>query len=77
MRFFGTFGVGQFNGALANSYVEIEAPDVLIARRLINESFNGKWCAVYTEEDFKGQPEKYGLRRVVLWDEYGNVLERW
>lgn len=77
MRFFFTFGEGQFNGALANSYIEVEAPDEMTARKLVGTTFNGKWSGIYTESEFAGQPQEYGLRRLVLWDEQGNVLERW
>jgi len=76
MRYFVTFGAGQYGGALANSYLEFEAPDEMTVRRFMSKEFGGTWCGLYDEEEFAHQPREYGLTRLVKYDEYGNILER-
>jgi len=75
MKMFVTFGAGQYGGALANHYIEFEA-DGQTARRLMHEFFGPRWASIYTEQEFEGQPERYGLMRLCKMDDHGNILAR-
>lgn len=75
-KYFATFGQGQYLGALANSYVEIHAPSEMMARIVMKNAFGEKWAATYNEEEFTDQPDRFGLMRLVVWDENGNVIGR-
>lgn len=66
-KFYLTFVAG---GGFRNQYVVIEVhkeePDKAYgeARRVAFEHFGPKWCMVYTEADFEGQVEKFGLHQM-------------
>src|SRR5215213_4818157 len=76
MKFFVTFGSGQYGGTLANSYIEIEAPSESHARLVTASAFGAVWAFLYAEEDFLEQPAEYQLTRLCKLDQWGNVLER-
>lgn len=75
-KYFATFGQGQYQGALANSYVEIHAPSEPLARLVMATAFGNKWASIYDETEFTDQPDRFGLMRLVVWDEHGNVIGR-
>lgn len=62
-KFFFTFCM---KSVLRNNYVEIEAEDAEAARAAMGESHGMNWAFCYTEDGFRGQPEKYGLTEVPL-----------
>lgn len=70
MRLYITYGLGS---NLANRYSVVEDEDYAQARARVNEVTGGKFAFTYSEKDFQGQPEKYGLREVPLQPqvEYG------
>ena len=75
-KFYMTFGSGQYFGALANSFIEIQASNEFAARMLMSRVFGAVWSGCYDEESFKGQVEQYGLTRLCIWDEHGNIIGR-
>lgn len=66
MKYYFTFGSGHHDThgrSLAKYYVVVEAADYRAARQEMFEAFGPKWAFQYTEEEFAGQPEKYGLEQ--------------
>lgn len=57
-KFYFTFGYGT---PYRNRYIEIEAEDYGSARARMVELHGQKWAFQYTEEEFKGQAEQFGL----------------
>ena len=53
-----TFGLGTEN---KNKYVKIEAADYFAAREIMIGRFGLVWAFQYSEKEFAGQPEEYGL----------------
>jgi len=62
-EFFVTYGFGSH---LERCYSRVPADTIHQAWDKIFEVTGGKHAFIYTEEQFKGQPEKYDLREVAL-----------
>lgn len=58
MIFYLTFGFGHI---FANRYMEVKAGNYGDARRMCFEAFGPHWAFLYTEEEFAGQTERFGL----------------
>lgn len=52
--------------SLGQSYVVITAAFEEEARHLMHKARGDVWAFSYTEEEFKGQPEEYGLTELTL-----------
>lgn len=68
-KYYFTFGMNQQTKdgmSLGNFYVCIEAPDMNYARFDMFDVRGSSWSFCYTEEEFAGQPEKYGLKSISL-----------
>lgn len=68
-KYYFTFGMNQETKdgvSLGNFYVCIEAPDMNSARFDMFDARGSSWSFSYTEEEFAGQPEKYGLTSLTL-----------
>lgn len=68
-KFFFTFGSNQLtddNQSLGLAYVVIEEQTAGFARFIMNERRGSNWAFCYTEEEFKHQPEEYGLHELTL-----------
>lgn len=76
MKLYVTFGVGQYGRALANHYLEFDDASETSVREFMRDEFGGKWCGLYTEEEFKHQPREYALTRLVKFDNEFNVITR-
>lgn len=63
MKVYVTYGFGS---NLANCYSMVEGEDVSACYAEIDRVTDGKYAFVYDEENFKDQPEKYGLTEVPL-----------
>lgn len=63
MKLFITYGCGS---NLCNCYSVVEGKDYSECRAHADEVTEGKFAFGYSEEKFKGQPEKYGLTEVPL-----------
>lgn len=63
MKLFVTYGFGYH---LANCYSEVEGTSLEDCRRHVDLVTRGKYAFTYTAEQFKGQVEKYGLKKVDL-----------
>lgn len=61
MRFYFTFGYGQYGGAYRNKYVEVEATGAGEARQKMVEAFGTVWAFQYNEKEFIPQIEQFGL----------------
>lgn len=71
MKFFITFGSAHLdkNGnKLSKAFVVIEAPTEDEARDIMLQNRGQAWAFMYTEPEFAGQIEKYGLHQVELED---------
>lgn len=71
MKFYVTYGSNHETASgmsLANYYTPIEAESYGEARLAIRLSRNDKWAFMYGEEDFSGQPEKYNLEPISLFE---------
>jgi len=62
-EFFVTYGNGT---NLKNNFSKVEAEDYTKARQLIHGQTGGKYAFCYSEAEFKGQAEKYGLTEAPL-----------
>lgn len=62
-KFFVTYG---YNTNLSNNYSVVEADDYCEARKKIFDIRGRKFSFIYTEDEFIGQPEKYGLTEIEL-----------
>lgn len=58
MKYYFTFGFGT---PYKDCYLEIEAENYDAAREEMVRLHGTKWAFQYTEEEFKGQVEKYNL----------------
>lgn len=60
----------QTDKYLWNKYQMIHARSWSAARRAANAEWESGWAFIYTAEEFKEQPEKYGLQPLLpcLWD---------
>lgn len=68
-KYFFTFGMNQLTEdgkSLGKNYVVIEDKDNWDASSKMIAARGVRWAFCYTEEDFKGQPEEYGLTEVSL-----------
>lgn len=68
-KYYFTFGMNQQTKegmSLGNFYVCIEALDINTARFDMFEARGSSWSFCYTEEEFAGQPRKYGLTSLTL-----------
>lgn len=68
-KYFITFGMNQLTEdgkSLGKNYVVIEGEDRFDASDKMIAARDVKWAFCYSEEEFKGQPEKYGLTEVSL-----------
>lgn len=68
-KYYFTFGMNQQTNdgmSLGNFYVCIEAPDIKTARFDMFDVRGSSWSFCYTEEEFAGQPRKYGLKSISL-----------
>lgn len=63
MKLFVTYGCGS---NLSGCYSVVEGKDYHECRAKVDEVTQGKFAFDYTEERFKGQAEKYGLKEVPL-----------
>ena len=61
------FTFGSNHGILKNKYVKISGTLNSTREELWNIRKN-KWAFQYSEEEFKGQPSKYGLKEVKIKD---------
>jgi hypothetical protein len=61
MKFFFTFGGGM---PYRHNYVEVWAPDEITARNMMIEAHAQRWAFQYTEKEFEGQIERWGLTRL-------------
>lgn len=52
--------------SLGRNYVMIEAVSEMFARQKMYDARTDKWAFSYTEKEFAGQPEKYGLTSLTL-----------
>lgn len=68
-KYFFTFGSNHETKegfSLGHSYVVIDANDLWEARDKMHKARGEVWSFSYTEEEFAGQPEKYGLTALTL-----------
>lgn len=63
MELFVTYGCGT---TLANCYSVVKGRDFAECREYVERITGGKFAFTYTESEFAGQVEKYGLRLVPL-----------
>lgn len=63
MKVYVTYGYGTDK---RNGYSVVEAEDYGKAREIIDVATNNRFAFAYTEEEFAGQVERYGLREVPL-----------
>jgi hypothetical protein len=63
MKLYVTYGMGS---KLGKNYSVVEGLDYAICRRMVEAGTNREFAFDYTEEEFAGQPEKYGLTEVPL-----------
>ena len=69
MKFYFTFGCGHTDKSLRSlfkNYCIIDAPTEDEAREVMHKARGIKWSMCYNEDEFKGQPERYGLTEVSL-----------
>lgn len=62
-KFYVTYGGGTY---LANSFSVVEAEDYAAARRIIHDEIGCKFAFCYTENEFAGQAQRYGLTECPL-----------
>lgn len=62
-NYYFTFGGNQ---TLRDCYVQITAEDREEARKIMMGHYGRLWAFQYTEEEFAGQPQEYGLQQVRL-----------
>lgn len=60
-RFFFTFMQKQ---ATKDCYVEIRAATEEVAREEMHRRHGDQWAFCYTEKDFEGQAERFGLQKL-------------
>lgn len=68
-KYFFTFGMNHKDAegnSLGCNYVEIDAVTEAAARAEMIKHRGPKWAFSYTEEQFDGQPEAYGLKPKLL-----------
>ncbi|WPK37726.1 hypothetical protein [Escherichia phage AV124] len=68
-KYYFAFGMNQETKdgmSLGNYYVCIEAKHHYDARFEMFDARGSSWSFCYTEEEFAGQPEKYGLKSISL-----------
>lgn len=68
-NYYFTFGSNQETSSgmsLGNFFVCIKAKDENLARFDMFDVRGSSWSFCYTEEEFSGQPEKYGLKELTL-----------
>lgn len=63
-KFYFTFG--QKYPVLRNKYVELEGDWEHCRKKILNSIIGQRFAFQYSEEDFEGQPFKYGLMRIAL-----------
>lgn len=70
-KFYGTF---MFKQATREMYVKIIAPNEGRARDAMFAHFGVKFMTIYSEEQFAGQVEKFGLSKLltIMVDEHPN-----
>lgn len=57
MHFYATFGQKQYGGILKDYYVEIVAPDIAAAMKLMRETFDNRYSNCY-----EGLPDENTLK---------------
>ena len=62
-KFYVTYGSGYAQG---QSYSVVEAPSYQAARTAIAAVCGSAFAFAYTEEDFAGQAQRYGLTEIAL-----------
>lgn len=62
-KFYVTYGWGT---ALRDNFSVVEAPTYGEARVLISARIGNKFAFCYTEEQFEGQKERYGITEIPL-----------
>lgn len=70
-EYFFTFGSNHVDGAgrsLGYRFVKVQAESQEEARDIMYRARGDKWAFCYDAEDFKGQPEKYGLFEIDIYD---------
>lgn len=60
-KFYGTFPQRL---PARNNYVAIEAVDARAAEREMNRRYGNDWAFVYSEAEFAGQVDRYGLKEI-------------
>ena len=58
MKFYATF---TQRSPLRDNFVEIKAADREKAREAMHNHFADRWAFLYSQDEFDGQPAKYGL----------------
>lgn len=61
-KFYGTFMQKQ---ATKDRYVEVQADTYELAHNAMSDHFGAKWAFLYSEQDFAGQAEAHGLRKLM------------
>lgn len=74
-KYYATFGTGH---TFCDKYVELEFEDEVTARHAMFETFGPKWSFLYSEEEFKGYPEKWNTSKLctIYQNSYGNYRVR-
>jgi hypothetical protein len=62
-KFFITYGGGTIQ---RDSFSIIEAEDYPAARQLLRDTISDKFAFCYSEAEFAGQAERYGLKEIPL-----------
>ena len=77
--FHGTFGLDHLSKFGIHYYIEIDAPDERLARWIMRNATDNKYCGLYTAEF--GYPEKYPTRKLgrLIYSEHydGQMPEIW
>lgn len=63
MKLYVTYGQGYEQH---NCYSVVEAASIEACRRIVNDVTKGRYAFYYTEENFAGQVERWGLREIPL-----------
>lgn len=63
MKLYVTYGYGTHQ---RNNYSVVEAEDISECYRIIEAGAGQDYAFAYTEEDFAGQAERYGLTEIPL-----------